>query len=255
MAGHFSVHADRNAGDRGDLSGLARRSAETRRLTAADTAGVYLSSGWLLWVRAGTLVAQRLDLERKALTGDPVTLADPVAFDAGSGKRRVGIGGGSGGLPGGRGQPAATGLVRPLRQGAGRGGRAGREYLQLPVFRPMAAGWRCPHGAGQYRHLASGRGPHEPLHVRCGSRPLSHLVAGRQPDRVRLEPEGPLATSIKSPPAARARRNCSWNRRRTNGPPTGRPTAGSSSITAAIRKRRRTSGCCRWRATASRWCF
>src|SRR5262249_60557774 len=57
-------------------------SAETRRLTAADTAGVYLSSGLLLWVRAGTLVAQRLDLERKALTGDPVTLADPVVFDA-----------------------------------------------------------------------------------------------------------------------------------------------------------------------------
>jgi len=59
-------------------------SAETRRLTAADTAGVYLPSGmagWLLWVRAGTLVVQRLDLERKALTGDPVTLADPVAFD------------------------------------------------------------------------------------------------------------------------------------------------------------------------------
>ena len=62
-------------------------SAETRRLTAADTAGFYLPSGiagWLLWVRAGTLVAQRLDLEGKALTGDPVTLADPVAFDAGS---------------------------------------------------------------------------------------------------------------------------------------------------------------------------
>ena len=66
-------------------------SAETRRLTAADTAGVYLPfpdgrdggmAGWLLWVRAGTLVAQRLDLEQKALTSDPVTLADPVAFDA-----------------------------------------------------------------------------------------------------------------------------------------------------------------------------
>ena len=54
-------------------------SAETWRLTPADTAGVYLQSGWLVWVRAGTLVAQRLDLERKALTGDPVTLADPVA--------------------------------------------------------------------------------------------------------------------------------------------------------------------------------
>jgi serine/threonine protein kinase/Tol biopolymer transport system component len=55
-------------------------SADIRRLTPADTAGVYLSSGWLLWVRGGTLVAQRLDLGQKALTGDPVTLADPVAI-------------------------------------------------------------------------------------------------------------------------------------------------------------------------------
>jgi serine/threonine protein kinase len=57
-------------------------SPDTHRLTPADTAGVYLS-GWLLWVRMDThsLVAQRLDLERKALTGDPVTVADPVADD------------------------------------------------------------------------------------------------------------------------------------------------------------------------------
>jgi eukaryotic-like serine/threonine-protein kinase len=66
-------------------------SAETRRLTAADTAGVYLSSGWLLWVRTGTLVAQRLDVERKALTGDPVTLADPVVFDANSAAGAVSV--------------------------------------------------------------------------------------------------------------------------------------------------------------------
>ena len=65
----------------------------TRRLTAADAAGVYLPAGpgpaeafrdggWLLWVRAGTLVAQRLDLDRQALTGDPVTLAVSVVVDA-----------------------------------------------------------------------------------------------------------------------------------------------------------------------------
>jgi eukaryotic-like serine/threonine-protein kinase len=55
-------------------------SAQTWRLAAAATAGGYLSSGLLLWVRDdGTLVAQRLDLERKALTGDPVTLADSVS--------------------------------------------------------------------------------------------------------------------------------------------------------------------------------
>ena len=58
---------------------------DTHRLTAADAAGVYWASpsvpadGWLLWVRAGTLVARRLDLARAALTGDLVTLADAVA--------------------------------------------------------------------------------------------------------------------------------------------------------------------------------
>jgi Tol biopolymer transport system component len=56
-------------------------SPETTRLTAAETGGVYLA-GWLLWVRSGSLVAQRLDLERKRLTGDVITFAEPVAFDA-----------------------------------------------------------------------------------------------------------------------------------------------------------------------------
>jgi Tol biopolymer transport system component len=54
------------------------------RLTPADSAGVYLPSGWLLWARAGALVAQRLDLAQAALTGEPVTLADGVAVDANS---------------------------------------------------------------------------------------------------------------------------------------------------------------------------
>jgi Tol biopolymer transport system component len=51
------------------------------RLTAADSAGVYLP-GWLLWVRAGVLVAQHLDLANAALTGEPVTLAEGVATDS-----------------------------------------------------------------------------------------------------------------------------------------------------------------------------
>jgi eukaryotic-like serine/threonine-protein kinase len=54
---------------------------QTKRLTAADAAGVYAPGGWLLFIRAGTLMAQRLDLDRQQLTGDPVTVADPVAFD------------------------------------------------------------------------------------------------------------------------------------------------------------------------------
>jgi len=51
------------------------------RLTPADGGAAYLRSGWLLWVRGGKLLAQRLDLARRALVSEPVTLADGVATD------------------------------------------------------------------------------------------------------------------------------------------------------------------------------
>ena len=57
-------------------------SSETKRLTAADTAGAYLPPGWLLFIRQGTLVARHFDLSREELTGDPVTVADQVGFDS-----------------------------------------------------------------------------------------------------------------------------------------------------------------------------
>jgi Tol biopolymer transport system component len=69
-----------------DTSGIylgSLDSPDTTRLTPADTAGAYLPSGWLTWVRDGTLVAQRFDLTHGTLAGDLVTVADPVAFDAG----------------------------------------------------------------------------------------------------------------------------------------------------------------------------
>ncbi len=60
------------------------------RLTQAEGSGVYLSPGWLLWGRAGALVSQRLDLERAALTGDPVVVADEVAIE-GNGRTAVSV--------------------------------------------------------------------------------------------------------------------------------------------------------------------
>jgi eukaryotic-like serine/threonine-protein kinase len=54
---------------------------EAKRLTTADAAGVYAPAGWLLFIREGTLMAQRLDLARGELSGDPVTVADRVTFD------------------------------------------------------------------------------------------------------------------------------------------------------------------------------
>ncbi|MEQ1761211.1 MAG: protein kinase [Vicinamibacterales bacterium] len=40
--------------------------------------------GWLLWGRASTLVAQRLDLDQQTLVGDPVTLADGMGAIVGT---------------------------------------------------------------------------------------------------------------------------------------------------------------------------
>jgi Tol biopolymer transport system component len=49
-------------------------------LTPTGESGVYLPTGWLLWIRTGTetLVAQRLDTAKAALTGEPLTVADGV---------------------------------------------------------------------------------------------------------------------------------------------------------------------------------
>ena len=55
-----------------------------RRLTAADTAGEYVPSGWLVWVQQNALVARRFDAANGRLSGDPVTLAQPVFASAGT---------------------------------------------------------------------------------------------------------------------------------------------------------------------------
>ncbi len=110
---HFLFYAQGGPDTGGIHLGALDAGAPTR-LTAADTAATYLPSealregGWLLWTRAGTLVAQCLDLARRALTGDPVPLADAVASD-GSFRSAVAV--------------SATGLV------AYRGGRASRRQL------------------------------------------------------------------------------------------------------------------------------
>ena len=51
------------------------------RLAASDSAGVYLPTGWLLLVRAGNLVAQRLDVAKAETLGDAATLATGVVPD------------------------------------------------------------------------------------------------------------------------------------------------------------------------------
>jgi Tol biopolymer transport system component len=67
----------------GDTTGLylgALDGSAPTRLTPADSSGVYVS-GWMLWVLEGALIAQKLDLAKATLTGEPVTLADGVMVD------------------------------------------------------------------------------------------------------------------------------------------------------------------------------
>jgi serine/threonine protein kinase len=68
------------------------------------SSGVYVPAGWLLWVRAGALTAQQLDLGRRSLTGEPVTLADGVPIDD-KGRAAVSV--------------AATGLIAYRTAGTG----------------------------------------------------------------------------------------------------------------------------------------
>ncbi len=70
----------------GETQGIylaALGTTDMQRLTPAISVSAYLRSGWLLWIQpGGSLVAQRLDLKRQRLTGDPVTIADGVPPDA-----------------------------------------------------------------------------------------------------------------------------------------------------------------------------
>jgi serine/threonine protein kinase len=64
-------------------------SAESTRLVASDSQGAYLPPGWLLFVRQGALLAQRFDISRRVVSGEPVTVADAVAFDPTTGGAAV----------------------------------------------------------------------------------------------------------------------------------------------------------------------
>jgi serine/threonine protein kinase len=61
----------------GQLDGSA-----PQRLVEADTAAVYASPGYLLFMRQGTLFSQRFDPVRLTVTGDPTSISDQVAAES-----------------------------------------------------------------------------------------------------------------------------------------------------------------------------
>jgi eukaryotic-like serine/threonine-protein kinase len=53
---------------------------DTKYVVAADTAGIWTPPDRLLYIRQGALRAQALNVSSGTLTGNPVTLADPVGY-------------------------------------------------------------------------------------------------------------------------------------------------------------------------------
>jgi Tol biopolymer transport system component len=125
-------------------------SSQTTRLAAADGAGIYAPNGWLLFVRGGTLLAQRLDLSRRELAGDPVTVANSVASDAVGGAGGVSVS--SSGLVAYRsGGTSRRQLIWFDRSGTQLGtlGAPDTNYLSAPRLSPdgrRAAVWRTVQG-------------------------------------------------------------------------------------------------------------
>ena len=59
-------------------------SKEQRRLLDVPNSDALYASGYLLFRREATLIAQAFDADKLQLTGEPIPIAEPVAFDAAS---------------------------------------------------------------------------------------------------------------------------------------------------------------------------
>jgi Tol biopolymer transport system component len=78
----FLFFAQGNADGQGIYLG-SLGSPITARVTAAEAQGAYVEPGALIFLQQNALVVRRLDVASGALTGEPVTVAERVTFDAG----------------------------------------------------------------------------------------------------------------------------------------------------------------------------
>ena len=78
---HFLFFAGGSSDRRGIYLG-SLEGGEPKRLTDADTFGAYVEPGALFFMRQGALLARHLDVAAGMLTGDPLTVADPVSYES-----------------------------------------------------------------------------------------------------------------------------------------------------------------------------
>ena len=64
-------------------------SEERKQILQTESRAIYTPPGFLLFLRQGTLMAQRFDPDRLKLTGEPVRVADDVAYNPFNGRNTV----------------------------------------------------------------------------------------------------------------------------------------------------------------------
>ena len=195
-------------------------SPDSTRIAAAETAAVYMPTGYLLFIRQGSLVAQRFDMSKNALSGDAVTVAEPVGWDG-----AIGVGAFS---------VSATGTIAYRASGPGsrqltwfdRAGKpvgvvgaADPNSLQYPALSPDGHRVVVDRTVLNNRDIFLDR--HfswrtHPADVRCHGRRRPGMVTGRLPDRLsisakqRLRPVRKIVESRRLP-----RHSCSIGSRET----------------------------------------
>ena len=113
-------------------------SEERKQILQTESRAIYTPPGFLLFLRQGTLMAQRFDPDRLKLTGEPVRVADEVAYNPFNAKNTVTVS--DNGLLAYR---AGTGTGMPTsellwfdREGKRIGTAAGRGYYVRPGLSP-----------------------------------------------------------------------------------------------------------------------
>ena len=234
-----------------------------RRVLKTDARSAYTPPGYLLFLQQGTLMAQRFDPDRVELTGEPVAVAEGVAYNAFNGRNTFNVSengvlvyrtGRPGGLP-------TSELVWFDRGGKRIGSVEGPGLYLRPALSPdgkRIAVERLDLQTGAFDICLVDPALSTVLRLTFGSSNQTHPVWSPDGNWIAFtsDREGTSNLYQKASSGSRWRGVCRLGPRRQNTSWTGRPTGGSSPMRARIRKQERTFGCCRFSeiASHSRFC-
>ena len=165
---------------------------QRRPLMAMDSRVAYFDSGYLIFVRDGTLLAQPFDAKALRVTGDPIPVSDDVWFHRATGNAAFSVS--ENGTLAYAAGPSPSRLAWRDRSGREIGTVGGPAVFNSPRLSPdgtrVAVSVTDPRRGVRHLDLRCAAGHRATLHSGPGRRGDSHLVSGRRPHRIRLRPRG-----------------------------------------------------------------